>query len=261
MRITTKAVYDLETLRLIAWDGYEYDGPVALACSSGDQTASGLEKAQAKMAATLNQDYATTFAEQQSVLANLSAKMNYITANPMGYTAPQLATARTSINENTAVAAKQALGSAAAFAATHGGADIGGGAIGELAGQIGSSAAQSKAQQLASLSQQNEALKQENFWKGIQGLNSVSSQYGGAGGTAIGGAGSAASTSVDAGRLKLASEQAGWQNAMGVVSGIGGLATAASGFNFGGGTAGPSNPNPTGAYSAGFSQNPTDSYT
>jgi len=28
MRITTKAVYDMETMALLSWEGYEYDGPV-----------------------------------------------------------------------------------------------------------------------------------------------------------------------------------------------------------------------------------------
>lgn len=202
-------------------------------CSSGGsvgKTDEALQKSQAAMTNTLNADYSTSFAEQQSVLADLRAKMNYISANPMGYTSQQLATAKTSINENTATAAKQALGSAAAFAATHGGADVGGGAVGELAGQIGSAATQSKAQALANLSNSNEELKQQNFWKAIGGLNSVGSEYGGAGGTAIGGAGTAAGTSVQAGSGALAAQQAGWQDLGGVLSGVGGLVSAGTGF-------------------------------
>jgi hypothetical protein len=198
-------------------------------CSSGGkvgQTDEALQKSQAAMTNTLNNDYATSFAEQQSVLANVNAKLNYETANPMGYTPQQLATATTAINENTATAAKQALGSAAAFAATHGGADIGGGAVGEMAGQIGSAAAQSKAQQLAQLSNQNQAMKQENFWKGLSGLSGVGSEYGQASGTAISGAGSAANSSVGAGSGALAAQQAGWQDIGGVISGIGGLVGA-----------------------------------
>ena len=230
MKITTKAVYDVETWHLVEWTGYEYSGPVTLACSSGDNTAAALEKSQAAMTNTLNTDYSTTFAEQQQVLKGLTAKMNYLTANPMGYTPQQLATQRTSINENTAAAAHQALGTAAAFAATHGGADIGGGSIGQLAGQIGSGAAQSKAGALANLSEQNQEMKQKNFWTAISGLNSVGSELGGAGGTAIGAAGSAADSSVNAGKLNLEAQQSGWQNAMGVVSGVGGLLTAGSHF-------------------------------
>lgn len=211
-------------------------------CSSGGKVAQNdlaLQQAQTTMTNTLNQDYSTTFAQQQNVLSGLQAKMNYMAANPMGYTPAELHNATTSINENTATAAKQAIGSAAAYAAAHGGADTGSGVAGEIAGQIGSGAAQSKAAQLSSLSQQNEGMKRQSFWNAISGLNSVSSQLGGAGGTAIGGASGAASTATGAGSGALAAQQAGWEDLGGVLSGIGGLATAASGFNFGGGAAAP----------------------
>ena len=205
-------------------------GPISFGCSSGDSTAGALEKSQAAMTSTLNADYGTAFAEQQQALSGLTAKMNYLTANPMGYTPQQLATATTSINENTATAARQALGSAAAYAAAHGGADIGNGAMGQIAGEIGSSAAQSKAQQLAGLSNANQEMKQQNFWKGISGLNSAASQYGGAAATAISGAGNAAESSVNAGQLKLASQQAGWADVGGMISAAGGLVTAGAGL-------------------------------
>lgn len=195
-------------------------------CSSGDSTAGSLEKSEATMANTLNSDYATTFAQQQGVLANVQAKMNYLTANPLGYTPQQLATQTTNINENTAVAAKQAMGAAAAFAASHGGADVGNGAAGQLAGQIASGAAQSKAQQLSQLSTANQAFKQQNFWNALSGLNQVGSEYGNAGGTAISGAGNASNASVNAGNLKLATQQAGWSNVGSVISGVGALASA-----------------------------------
>ncbi len=54
---------------------------------------------------------------------------------------------------------------------------------------------------------------------------------------AIGGAGTAAGSAVGAGSGALAAQQSTWQDIGGVISGIGGLATAASGFNFGGGPA------------------------
>lgn len=202
-------------------------------CSSGGevgQTDAALQQAQAKMTNTLNQDYETTFGEQQSVLASQQAKLNYIAANPMGYTPQQLATSTTAINENSATAARQAIGAAGAYAAAHGGADVGNGAAGEVAGQIASSAAQSKAQSLAALSNSNQAMKQNNFWNAISGLNSVGSMYGGAGGTAISGAGSSAGTSVGAGSGALAAQQAGWQDIGGVISGVAGAAGAVAGI-------------------------------
>ena len=230
MRITTTIVWDIETEATLVHEWYEYVGPIVRCCSGGDSTAAGLEKSQAAMTNTLNQDYSLSFAEQQSVLGSQIAKMNYIAANPMGYTPQQLAAARTSINEGTATAAKQAMGSAAAFAAAHGGADVGSGAVGEIAGQIGSEAALSKSQQLSALNISNEETKQKNFWNAISGLNSAGSELGGASGTAIGGAGNAAQSSVDAGKLLLASQQAGWSDAFGVVSGVGSMMSGIGGL-------------------------------
>jgi len=226
-RVTRRITWDIETWTVLEHVyTTDYVGPWELACSGGDDTAKALEKSQAAMTTTLNNDYQTSFGEQQQVLSNLQAKLNYEATNPMGYTPTQLAAARTSINENTAGAAKRALGSAAAFAATHGGSDIGGGATGEIAGEISSAAAQSKSAQLASLAQQNEALKQENMWKGIAGLSGVASEYGGGAGTAISGAGSSANSSVGAGNLLLQSQQAGWADVGGMMSGIAGLGKA-----------------------------------
>lgn len=158
-----------------------------------------LQKSQTAMAQTLNNSYAQSFANQQNVLAAQQARLSAEVANPQGYTPQQLAGATTSINENTATAAKQAIGSAAAYAAAHGGADVGSGAAGEIAGQIGSAAAQAKSQQLSQLSQQNQAMKQANYWNGIQGLNQVGSAYGQAAGTAAGSSAGVASSGSQAG--------------------------------------------------------------
>lgn len=229
MRVTRRITWDVENWTVLEHIYEDYSGPVDLLCSGGDSTAKGLENSEATMTNTLNDDYQTSFNEQQSVLKGLQAQLDYEAKNPMGYTPVQLAAARTSINETTAGAAKRALGSAAAFAATHGGADVGSGATGELAGEIGSAAAQSKSAQLLSLAQQNEALKQENMWRGISGLSGVASEYGGGAGTAISGAGSSANSSVNAGNLLLASQQAGWEDIGGMMSGIAGLGKAAVG--------------------------------
>ena len=203
-----------------------------MCCSGGEvgQTDKALQKSQAAMTDTLNKDYSVTFAEQQDVLAQQRAKLAYIAANPTGYTPEELHTATTSINENTATAAKQAMGAAAAFAASHGGADVGGGGAAQMAGQIASGAAQSKAQALAALSTQNQAMKRQNLWSALSGLQDVGSEYGGAGSTSISGAGSSAGSAVNAGSGALAAQQAQWGNMFGIISGIGGLASAAVPF-------------------------------
>lgn len=233
MRITINPVLDMETLRWVANSGtYEYYGPMMRACSSGGQTAQtdeALQQSQAAMAQTLNQNYSTAFAEQQGVLNQQRAQLSAIAANPMGYSPQELHAATTSINENTATAAKQAMGAAAAFAAAHGGADIGSGVTGQVAGEIASGAAQSKAQQLSTLSASNEALKRSNFWSAISGLNQVGTGFGSSGSTALSGAGSAAESAVGAGKGALEAKQAGWQNVAGIIGGISGLASAGVG--------------------------------
>jgi len=230
MRITLNPVLDIETLEWVSNDGvYEYSGPMDEFCSSGGSVAAQdkeLMAAQTTAVNSMNADYATTFAENQSVANSQIARANAMMSNPMGYSAPQLAAATTSINENTATAAKQAIGSAAAFAASHGSSDIGGGSIGAVAGQIGSEAAQSKAQQLSSLSQQDQAMKREQMMAGLSELNNAGANLSGQSGTAISGAGESADSAVKAGSGELAAQQAGWSDIGGVLNGIGGLVTA-----------------------------------
>ena len=211
-------------------------------CSSGGevaQTDEQLQQAQAAMTQTLNADYSTTFAEQQSVAKQQMAIANNLIANPQGYSPQFLAQQTTAINQNTATSARQALSAASAFAASHGGAaDTGGGGIAQIAGQIGSAAASEKASQLSSLATANANLKQENYWKGIGELNNAGSNLGGVAGTAIGSSAGVAGSSTGAGSGALAAQQAGWQDVGGIISGVAGLATAASGFSGGGPPAG-----------------------
>ena len=54
MKITIKSVYDIETGQLISWDGYDYDGPVALACSGGKVQANDQALQDANLAANTN---------------------------------------------------------------------------------------------------------------------------------------------------------------------------------------------------------------
>lgn len=235
MRITINPALDMETLCWVSNGGvYDYDGPLTLACSSGGQVAANdLALQDANLAANTNflNDAKTSFAEQQQIQAKQTAFANNLIANPMGYTAPQLATANTSINENFANAAKGALGSAAAFAAAHGSADIGGGATGQIAGQIGGQAATGAAAARSSLSQQNEALKRESMLTGLQELNTAGGAAQGAVGGSIGGAGTTGETTTNAGSGALAAQQAGWQDLAGTLGAVGGAVTGFIGAN------------------------------
>jgi len=211
---------------------------VDLACSSTDKAVEAsdiaLQNAQTTASNAYTADASLAFGEQQNVLNGLNAKFSYMAANPMGYTPSELASATTSINENTSNAAKQAIGAAAAFGASHGAADVGGGAMGEIAGQIGSEAAQSKAQELSALSVANQQMKTQNMWKGLSGLSGVGSEFGGALGTTSGAGNAAANSAVGAGTGAVGASTAAAEETGGLISGIGGLAMAGAGMIPGG---------------------------
>jgi len=196
-------------------------------CSSGDSTAAGLEQQQAANSNVFFQDAQVSFDQNAGIQAELAARMQYMASNPMGLTPQQLATSTTAINENTATAAKQAVGAAAAFAASHGSADVGGSGIGQAVGEIGTSAALAKSKELADLSNVNQQLKQSNMWNAISGLSGVGKDYGTNFGTGASAQTGAANASVNAGQLLLASQQAGWGDVGGMMGGIGSLASGA----------------------------------
>lgn len=185
-----------------------------------------LEKAQLNMTNELDANYQMAFAEQQQVLQQQQARLNAIAANPMGLSQQQMATSTTSINENTAAAAKRAMGAAAAFAAQHGGADVGSGVVGQIAGEIGSEAAQSKANQIAQLSNVNQATKQQNLWKALGGMQEVGNAYQGASGTAAGSSAGVAGSSTQAGGEVLQAGNEGWSDVLGALGAAGGALTA-----------------------------------
>jgi hypothetical protein len=229
-KISINPVLDIETLKFLSNDGvYFYDGPIDDFCSGSSevqQTETNLMNDQAAMVNTLNTDYTASFGEQQKVLAQQNARLSSIVANPMGYSPQELASMTTSVNENVAKGAQQALGAASAYAAAHGGAaDVAGGGAAEIAGQIGASAASTKAQALSAIATQNQQLKRQNLWAALSGLNQVGSAYGGAASTAAGAAPATANSATGAGSdvLEAGNETMGDIGA--TLSGAGGILT------------------------------------
>ena len=199
-------------------------------CCGGDSTAAGLEKAQAADSAVFFQDSQISFAENQNIQAQLAARMQYMASNPMGLPPAQLATAATSINENTATAAKHAIGAAAAYSAGHGSADVGGSGVGQAVGQATTEIAGMRSKEQADLANLNASVKNQNMWNAIGGLSQVGAGYGGGFGTGSQASQGAADASVNAGKLLLASQQAGWADIGGMMSGIGSLAGGVGGL-------------------------------
>jgi hypothetical protein len=184
-------------------------------CSSGGDVAAQDKTLQDANTAANTQflaDANTAFAGQQAIQAKQTALANNMIANPLGYTPRQLAIQTTGVNENFARAAKNALGSAAAFGAAHGAADVGGGGAGEMAAQIGTAAATGKAGALSDIASANEQQKRESMLLGLNELNTAGTAAGGAAGTAIGGAGTTAKSGVEAGTGVNEAQKQAWSN-------------------------------------------------
>ena len=201
-------------------------------CSSGGKVAANDQALQdANLAANTNflNDSKIAFGEQQAIQAKQTAFANNLMANPMGYTPKELALQTTNVNENFAKSAQRALGSAAAFGATHGAADVGGGGAGAIAGQIGEMAAGGKAGALADIASKNEAMKRESMLTGLNELNVAGGAAQSAEGGTISGASETGRTTTDAGTGVLAAKEAGWQHLTGILGAIGGAAKAGVG--------------------------------
>lgn len=179
---------------------------------------------------TLTNNYNLAFKEQQQVAQAQNARLNAIYANPMGLSPQELAGQTTSVNENTAAAAKQALAAAGAFAARGGAADVGSGAGAQLAGSALTSLAANKASNLTAIAQENQSVKRANMWQALNGLSNTGAQFGGMAGQALEGAGNAGSLGVSAGNAEISAQQAANQAAWGTISGLAGLASAGIGM-------------------------------
>lgn len=202
-------------------------------CSDADPTQEALRNSQAAFTTTLQNAFKTTFAANQAILASLTATLEKAIANPQGYTAQELTALRTGATDTVAQATLNAQRGAGAYAATHGGADLGSGVQAQIQGSIGTAGAEQLAREQGQISIANAERQQQNYWNAIYGLTQVGAAYNPQG-YAAQETGSANAT-TSASHEVAAEKQQGWQNAFGIVSGIAGLASAAAGIpSFGG---------------------------
>lgn len=230
-------------------------------CSSGDSTVKATETAQAAFTNTLSASFKTAFANKQEYLDKIGAKLTDMINNPRGFDPKTLALMKTNASDTVATSTGNAQQAANAYLATHGGSELGSGVAAQIKGQIGATGAVEGARENSNIDIQSGLLQNDNYWKAISGLTNVANSE-----NPEGLASAETSSANSVGNLSqayLASKQADWNNTFGVIKGITGLASAAVGLpSFGGSSGGGGGgSNPTGAYSPGFGQNPSDSYT
>jgi hypothetical protein len=111
MKIFTKLVYDIETLRLLDSEWYEYAGPVARAKGANPQEQQ-IATLSSGLASTLAANYNTMFAGQSAILGSLTAGLtNIFNAGPgqQGWTPAEAAAINTQTTQGVASTYNQAL--------------------------------------------------------------------------------------------------------------------------------------------------------
>jgi hypothetical protein len=196
-------------------------------CCSGDSTAKASETASAAMQTTLNSSFQTAFGKNQAELDSVSAKLTNTLNNPQGFDPKTLALMKTNSSDTVTQQTLNAQQGANAYLATHGGAELGSGVGAQIKGGIAAAGATEDAKESSNIDIQNGLLQNQNYWQAINGLTNVANAenptaYANA-------ANGAANSTADLSKAYLASTQAGWQDAGGIISGIAGLGTAAVG--------------------------------
>jgi len=210
-------------------------------CSSGDKTVKATELAQADINKQLASEMQTTFGQNQALFAQLSPQLLSLMGqlqnqfeNPQGMSPAALTAARTGATDANAAQFEAASRNANAVSAAHGGSTLPSGVTSQIAGQIAAQGAQAESGAQNQITLANEQLTQSNKWQALQGefgatgeLENLASlrnpvNYANA-------ATGAANSVAGLGQAYLASTQAGWQNAAGIISGVAGLGTAAIG--------------------------------
>jgi hypothetical protein len=145
----------------------------------------------------------------------------------MGFTSAQQAALRTGAMDTTSQQFGAAKADAGAAAARYGG-DVASGVTGQIEGSLAGQEAETESGEQNKITEANAELQQSNYWKGIQGLSNVASEYNPTG--YAGAATSAENATTNAANAVQSESEQSWQNTFGVISGISGLASAAAGM-------------------------------
>lgn len=172
MRVYTRIVIDMETLKVIESDWFDYSGPIALC--KGDNTASGAETSQADFSKTLQSAFNTNNAAQQNQLNFLNNKMQSAIDNPQGYRPDVLASMRAQANDAVSSQAQNVQRSVNNAEMTRGGASaLPSGVSSQIAASIASQAGEAgnRAQQDITIGDAN--LKNQNQWNAVKAEEGV----------------------------------------------------------------------------------------
>jgi hypothetical protein len=172
MRVYTRIVIDMETLKVIESDWFDYTGPIALC--KGDNTANNEEASQANFSQTLQNAFNTNNAAQQNQLNFLNNKMQSAINNPQGYSAQTLASMRAQANDAVSSQTQNVQRSVNNAEMTRGGAAaLPSGVSSQIGAAIASQAAEAGNNAQQNITEQNANLQNQNQWNAVKAEEGV----------------------------------------------------------------------------------------
>jgi hypothetical protein len=178
MFITTCATFLISTGELLSCEGFDYDGPLDLACGGGPSASQqNLAAQQAAFYQTMTNSYQQTFAGQQAILSNLKSAWAPILAagpNQYGFSTAEDAALRSQATEGTAGTYAQASRAVNANLAAKGGNGfIPSGGAAQLDSEVAQAAANQQSSENLGITEAGYAQGRANFSQASQVMGGV----------------------------------------------------------------------------------------
>jgi hypothetical protein len=180
MKVITKAILDIETMKWIEVESYDYKGPVDLCCgpSTNEKT---LESSAQSFSNLLQSDFSSRFANQDAVLGKLNQSLSPIEAagpSQRGFSAAETAALNTTAIDSAGAANRNARQAVAGFGAGRG-SDSGleSGVQKQLEAGVASSSANQLAGAQLGITKANYDQGSANYWRSVGGMDALASAY------------------------------------------------------------------------------------
>jgi len=159
--------------KIAAWIKTGIGEPPPVSGAKGDQTVKNQENAQASFNNTLREAFTAQFGAQKGVLDFLSAKLRASVDNPQGMSPEALHAARTRATQQTATDYTSAARAVQGQIAARGGSTLPSGVEAQIQGGLAAAGANEQATAQNDITLANEQLRQQNYWKSVEGLTGV----------------------------------------------------------------------------------------
>jgi hypothetical protein len=180
MRVITQAVLDMETMKWVSVESYDYTGPVDLCCGPSSAE-TGLAANASSLSNTMSADFGSRFASQSDLLKNLTQSLSPIaSAGPsqQGMSAQELAALNSQAISSAGAAARNAKQAAGNFSAGQNNTSgLTSGIAKQINASVDSSAENNLANNQLNITKANYDQGNQNWQRANGFLNSVAGQY------------------------------------------------------------------------------------